>query len=287
MTWIAVHSFPLNEDLRGLSRFLSSRGLQHRILAQPDAQILEVVDAQLVPELQAFITQLSQAQIQQMNDSLVQPGDLDSPGFWQSLRQAPVSAGLIILSCLGALLVQFDQSGQWLRWFSFLDVNYRGFIPLADTLAEGQWWRLVTPAFIHFGLFHVLFNSLWVWELGRRLEFYLGRLEFLLFFVLTAIVANLAEYFWSGISMFGGMSGVVFALVGYLACAQRFDPHPLLAIPRALIGFMLAWLLLCMTGAIDFFISGSIANGAHLGGLLAGLSYALMRQGLVKAGRSS
>jgi GlpG protein len=107
------------------------------------------------------------------------------------------------------------------------------------------------------------------------LEQLLGLRHFVLFFVLTGVASNMVQFLWSGSVIFGGMSGVVYALVGFIAVRQRIAPHPLVAVPPMLIGFMLVWLVLCMTGIVDYFISGSIANAAHIGGLIAGVLCAL------------
>jgi GlpG protein len=121
-----------------------------------------------------------------------------------------------------------------------------------------------------------------MWDLGRRMGFFLGRWHFLLFFIITGVSANVAQYLWSGDSRFGGMSGVVYALVGFIAVRQRMAPHPLVAVPLALIGFMLLWLVLCMSGVVDYFIAGSVGNAAHLGGLVAGAFYALLTNKLYR-----
>src|SRR5690606_25800074 len=125
-------------------------------------------------------------------------------------------------------------------------------------------WRLLTPAFLHFGFFHLLFNSLWMWDLGRRLELGLGWKHYLLFVLCSAVTANLTQYMWGGSALFGGMSGVVYALVGFIWLRQRFDASPVFAVPKSIIAFMLVWLVLCMTGVVDYFIAGSVANAAHV-----------------------
>lgn len=277
MNWIAVKYFPFEQDLSALSNHLRERGLQHRIAEENGQQCLAVLDPDVVPALQEFLDQYAQGQVDLHSANIItSPTELAAPTLIEQAAQAPVVIGLIVLSVIGALLIETTAGKAWLHYFTFQDFIGSTYIPLGDSLAHGEIWRLLTPAFLHFGIFHVLFNSLWMWDLGRRLEFFLGRWHFLLFFAITAVASNVAQYLWSGSANFGGMSGVVYALVGFIAVRQRLDPHPLLAVPTALIGFMLFWLVLCMTGVVDYFISGSVANAAHVGGLVAGCIYALV-----------
>ncbi len=278
MNWIAVKHFSLDQDLRELSHYLRSRGLQHRITEEQGQQCLWVVDETVIPALQEFLAQYSQGAIN-LDEPFREPSPTVasrylSPSLMQQALQVPVVIVLILLSALGAFLV--ESGSALIHWFSFQDFTTTRLVPLADSLAVGELWRLLTPIFLHFGIFHVLFNSLWVWDLGRRLEYLMGTWAFLLFVIATGIVSNLAQFLWSGSPAFGGMSGVVYALVGFIAIRQRIAPHPLVAVAPALIGFMLFWLVLCMTGVVDYFISGSVANAAHLGGLIAGAMYALV-----------
>lgn len=275
MNWITVKYFPLDQDLSELSGYLRERGLQHRIVEENGQQCLAVVDAAVIPALQEFLDQYLLGQVELHPASVANtPSVQNGPTLLAQAAQVPVVIGLIILSGLGALLIESNLAKSWIHYFTFQDFAGNTYIPLSDSLAQGEIWRLVTPAFLHFGIFHVLFNSLWMWDLGRRLEFFLGRWHFLLFFVLTAVASNVVQYVWSGSANFGGMSGVVYALVGFIAVRQRLAPHPLVSAPPALIGFMLLWLVLCMTGAVDYFIAGSVANAAHVGGLVAGAVYA-------------
>lgn len=274
MNWITVKYFPLDQDLSALSGYLRERGLQHRIAEENGQQCLAVMDAAVVPALQEFLHQYAQGQVELHPAATADTQPLSAPTLMVQAAQVPVVVCLIILSGLGALLIESNLAKSWIHYFTFQDFAGNSYIPLVDSLVRGEIWRFVTPAFLHFGIFHVLFNSLWMWDLGRRLELFLGRWHFLLFFVLTAAAANVMQYVWSGSANFGGMSGVVYALVGFIAVRQRLAPHPLVTVPSALIGFMLFWLVLCMTGAVDYFISGSVANAAHVGGLVAGAIYA-------------
>lgn len=274
MNWITVKYFPLDQDLSALSGYLRERGLQHRIAEENGQQCLAVMDAAVVPALQEFLHQYAQGQVELHPAATADTQPVSAPTLMVQAAQVPVVVCLIILSGLGALLIESNLAKSWIHYFTFQDFAGNSYIPLVDSLVRGEIWRFVTPAFLHFGIFHVLFNSLWMWDLGRRLELFLGRWQFLLFFVLTAAAANVVQYVWSGSANFGGMSGVVYALVGFIAVRQRLAPAPLVTVPSALIGFMLFWLVLCMTGAVDYFIAGSVANAAHVGGLVAGAIYA-------------
>ncbi|WP_111641903.1 rhomboid family intramembrane serine protease [Marinimicrobium alkaliphilum] len=202
-----------------------------------------------------------------------------------SPKRTPVTLVLIALSLLGTLLTATNAGFQFLPWFTFQNFAWSPmgqpiFEPVAEGIGQGQVWRLLTPAFIHFGLLHIAFNALWLWELGRRIELLNGRVVYILFVITWAIGSNLVQYFWQGESLFGGMSGVVYALVGYIWMRHRMNPHPLLAVPPGIIGFMMVWLVLGLTGVIDMFMgSGGVANGAHVGGLLVGMLWGIIFNG--------
>lgn len=143
-------------------------------------------------------------------------------------------------------------------------------------IAEGELWRLVTPIFVHFGLMHFVFNGLWLSLLGGRIEMLLGPVHLLLLVLVSAVISNMAQFVWTGSVAFGGMSGVIYALLGYIWIRNLLSPHPMLALPKELIGFMLFWLLFCMTGVLDFLLGVGIANAAHFGGLIVGMLLGLI-----------
>src|SRR5690606_34033445 len=96
------------------------------------------------------------------------------------------------------------------------------------------WWRLITPAFLHFGIWHVLFNSMALWELGRRLEFVLPRLIYLTVLLVTGLTANVVQHWLPGSPIFGGLSGVIFGLFGAIAVLYWRTSSPVLNLPRGL-----------------------------------------------------
>ena len=133
-----------------------------------------------------------------------------------------------------------------------------------ERIARGQVWRLVTPAFLHFGPVHLICNLLWLMTLGRPLETLFGRIRYSLLVVVIAVASNIAEALADGVN-FGGMSGVIYGLFGFVVVFARILPTRGLQLDPRTIRYMLIWLVLCFTGML-----GPIANAAHVTGLLTG-----------------
>jgi len=154
--------------------------------------------------------------------------------------------------------------------------DYATFMPLSDTLASGQWWRIVTPMLIHFGILHLAMNALWYWELGRRIEWRQDGLQLLGLTLLFSAVSNYIQYAFGGASLFGGLSGVLYGLLGHCWIFQMLAPNPIYRLPRGVLVMMLVWLALCLSGLVSMLGFGEIANGAHVGGLLIGCATGLI-----------
>jgi GlpG protein len=289
LNWFPVRHFPLEQDLAKLSGYLRSRGLMHRIAEDQGQQLLEVTDAEVIPALNQFLDDFlsGKVELEATAAARVPTNAQQLPSLVDQMRTAPVVVALIALSVLGTLVWSTEAGQVYFHYFSFQNFTRTELIPLFDSYAQREVWRLITPVFLHAGLFHVLFNSMWMWDLGRRVEYLLGPKHFIIFFLITGIASNAAQFLWNPSPFFGGMSGVVYALVGFIAVRQRLAPHPLMAVSPALLGFMLFWLVLCMTGVVDYFMSGSVANAAHFGGLVAGAVYALVTKGMYKQQETS
>ncbi|WP_421272508.1 rhomboid family intramembrane serine protease GlpG [Aeromonas taiwanensis] len=173
------------------------------------------------------------------------------------LHQAGPLTLVVIIACLA--IYALDAIG--LPIFDEL-----AFHPTLAQFTDWQAWRYITPAFIHFSVLHLVFNLLWWWYLGGQIEQRLGSGKLFILLIVGAALPNIAEFFASG-PRFGGLSGVVYALLGYSWLRARLQPACGLAMPPALMGFMLVWLVL---GFFDM-LGTSTANMAHLVGLLVGL----------------
>ena len=269
-----VLQVPLSTDLTEFTRFLWAHEIPHRVTEDESEQTLWVsprVSAERVAELYAYWEQGGDLQRIQVH-SQKSRNELSVA----TLLKLPVTVTLIALSVLATLLINFGADANWLGRLSFAPFDIRGneiyYSNLTELLASGQYWRFLSPIFLHFSLLHILFNLLWIWVIGRRIEQLQGSWSLLLLTLFSGVASNLAQYYASG-PLFGGMSGVVFAVLGYSWVWDRLH-RPIFFLPPALMGFMLFWLALGYSGALEFMGLGAIANTAHLVGLLAGLTWA-------------
>jgi len=138
-------------------------------------------------------------------------------------------------------------------------------------IRAGQVWRLVTPIFLHGGLLHLLFNMVWLYQLGGQIEAQESSRYFAVMVLVLAICCNTGQYLVSG-PLFVGMSGVVYGLLGYLWMMTRFQAATRYMLSEQTVMFMLLWLGLCLVGIIPH-----VANTEHIVGLLLGVVWGYVR----------
>jgi GlpG protein len=138
-------------------------------------------------------------------------------------------------------------------------------------LRRGEVWRLFSPILLHFGFAHILFNMLWLRDLGCMFEARLKSWYFLVFVLVVAAISNLVQFQISKNPFFGGMSGVNYALIGYVWIRGRFDPASGLHLDRQSLILALIFFGLCFTPLIP-----RVANGAHVAGLVVGMAWAFI-----------
>ncbi len=165
-----------------------------------------------------------------------------------------------------AFYSKFGENENWVRLFFISDPlkATHGFLP--DVFQQGEFWRLLTPVFLHFGPMHLFFDMMMLYVLGCMIEARQGSLQLLLLVLVTGIFSNVAQYLMAG-PQFGGMSGVVYALAGYVWIRGKHDHASGLFLSQQNIIFLVVWLVVCFTGFV-----GPVANYAHLGGLVSGMA---------------
>lgn len=176
-------------------------------------------------------------------------------------RAGPVTL-LVATACILVFILMNVISAQsvmlWLAWPFDPDLRF-------------EVWRYFSHALMHFSLMHILFNLLWWWYLGGAVEKRLGSGKLVVITVISALLSGFIQHKFSG-PWFGGLSGVVYALIGYVWLRGERDPQSGIYLQRGMMAFALVWLVV---GWLDLF-GMSIANGAHVTGLLVGLAMALV-----------
>ncbi|TQV81004.1 rhomboid family intramembrane serine protease [Exilibacterium tricleocarpae] len=263
--WVKVTAVPADVDLGDLSRYLYQQRIAHRVTEEVGRQVIWVERREDAEPLQQLLRRFIAGDIVIEVNPSAAPALPAAPPWARlarSWQQLPLTLSLMVLSICGALLVELDGTLGWLYFLTY---------EAPRVVQQGELWRLVTPIFLHFGIFHIVFNSLWLWVLGQKLESFMGPWRLLGFIILTAVVSNTCQYLWSRPVTFGGMSGVIYGFIGYIWLRQRLAPVSQLALPSGYIGFMLFWLVLCMSGVVTWVAQVGIANAAHFSGLLVGV----------------
>ena len=191
---------------------------------------------------------------------------------WRNLtsgRIGPVTKVLIALSAIVFLVSGFGGNAGSIQYLFITEYKISGnmiqWLGGLPEITSGQVWRLVTPIIIHFGFIHILFNMLWLKDLGSQIENRFSS-RYLAFFILfCASLSNVSQYIISGPS-FGGMSGVVYGLFGFIWIRSRYDPISGFYLDRIVVIMLIGWFFLCLSGLI-----GGIANTAHGVGLIFGM----------------
>lgn len=271
-------------DLRPLSAWLRERAVPHRIFEVAGRLRLEVPDERFA----ALVEEGWAAQ----NRGELPAAVLSSSGLGAGLgvvdgvlalgRRNPLCIALVILTllCYPATWSLPESLSAMLRAMLIVPTEQVGdfiqFTTLEAALGAGQFWRLWTPALLHFSVLHLAFNLLWLWEFGRRIEDVQGGRRLLEGVLVLAPLSNVAQWLVGDGPMFGGLSGVVYGLLGYLMVAGRLTGDPRLTLQPALVVILLVFLVLFSTGVTAAF-GLHIANAAHWGGFIAGLLWGLLR----------
>ncbi len=153
------------------------------------------------------------------------------------------------------------------------------------SIARGEVWRLVTPIFLHFGIFHLIFNMYWLYILGGQIENRYGTFWFGMLVLVAAAISNffqcmVPESIGGSVParigdllmiQLGGMSGVNYALFGFIWMRMTYDRSSGLFLSQGTIIILMGFLVFCMTPLAAQVGFGNVANWAHAIGLLVGV----------------
>ena len=191
------------------------------------------------------------------------PGGIRGVGFLTALLVA-ISVAVFVVSGFGRnirpilwlYISQYDVEGGVMARLSGL-----------PEIRHGELWRLFTPMFVHFGVMHILFNMLWLLDLGTMVERRQSTGVLAALVLVIAGLSNVAQYLVIGPS-FGGMSGVVYGLIGYIWLRGKFDPASGLFLHSTTVTMAVIWFFLCL-----FQLIPNVANTVHAVGFGSGIAW--------------
>jgi rhomboid protease GluP len=184
----------------------------------------------------------------------------------------PMTRLLIALNVLVFVVMLFGGAG---FWHSPNTVQLTWGANFAPATADGQWWRLVSAMFLHFGALHLGMNMLALWDGGKLVERMFGALRFLVIYLISGVGGNLLSLVIQGNdAVSGGASGAIFGIYGALLVYVWFARRQMQAQEFRWL-FWGALLFSALTIAMGYIIPG-IDNSAHIGGFVTGIVMATL-----------
>jgi len=188
---------------------------------------------------------------------------------WIKIKSLPngVVTLSVILICVAIYIVQhYVNKEQLLSLFFFASKAKE-----PSEILSGEIWRLWTPLLLHFSFIHILFNMMWWKDLANILENTRGAKYLITFVFVVGALSNIGQYYVGG-PAFGGMSGVVYGLLGYVWMGQKLNSSAEFKLPKSDVVLMIGWFFLCLSGTLVF----QAANMAHALGLSVGMIYGII-----------
>lgn len=297
-----IGTLPKGIDPKVFADYLLTLGIKARVDGQPDGSIVWIYNEDHLgragEELAAYRDHPGDPRYRQAIDAAAairrreherdkefRKNYREVSDLWAypGLRRRPVTMILVAI-CVGVFLLQNSPRNSHkvesaLRFSTeYRDREGQDHGNGLKEIRQGEVWRLVTPIIMHGNALHIFFNMWWLVSLGTLIEVRRGSLRLAILILVSAIVSNTGQYLWmeradpGAPQFFLGMSGVIFALFGYIWMKGLYQPEQGMGLHPNTVGIMLVWLVLCMTGAV-----GPIANAAHFVGLLAGVGFGVLR----------
>jgi GlpG protein len=274
-----IGTLPKENDPKVFADYLLTMGIIGRAAEELKSYLNRPDD----PRFQAAVDAAAAIRRQeQVRDKAFRKNYREVSDLWAhpTLGRHPLTITLISI-CVFIFLWQSQSTGRVRYYLSFAtlrldqgqlrDDGFQGIL-------HGEPWRLVTPIFLHMSIMHLVFNMWWLRDLGTLIEMRRGTLRLAVLIVIAAVASNIAQYLWMERTnpgqphLFGGMSGVVYALFGFIWMKGQYQPEQGMILHPNTITIMLLWLVICMTGSV-----GPIANAAHFMGLVSGVAFGVLR----------
>lgn len=283
----SASSRPCDIWIRDESDVETAREEFQRFQASPDAETYDVPDqaARIRREEAARIARKKKNQRDARRVMKSRPSAAAMLGGVARQQAIPVTIAFVVAAVVIGFATNMGNPKPSSRFeqgvfHSLSFVDYRLYSATGDGFASirrGQIWRFFTPMLLHGGAMHLAFNMIMLYMLGSALERLHGSFWYLVLILASQLAGMLLQVSlpdWlpaplQGSFLVVGASGVVYGLFGFLWFRPRFDPSYPIQVPPSSVAVLVGWLLLCMTPIVP-----NIANGAHFGGLVAGIALA-------------
>ncbi|PVX32104.1 GlpG protein [Pasteurella langaaensis DSM 22999] len=182
------------------------------------------------------------------------------PNFYGYLLRWSQTKFTVFLTALCAIIFAFE-------WFGY-DESIMTFAHYpADIGEDHEIWRYFSHALVHLSPLHILFNLAWWWIFAGMIERHFGSLKLIGLFFLSAVVSGMVQNWASGPAFFG-LSGVVYAVMGFVFMVDKFGSTKATVLPE---GFFTMLVVGIAFGFVSPFIGIEMGNAAHISGLIVGL----------------
>jgi rhomboid protease GluP len=167
-------------------------------------------------------------------------------------RKTPMTISLLVLTVfIWMVVLQYPES-----------MLYGGLL-VPELIRSGEYWRLLTPVFLHYEFSHVAFNMVSLYIFGQMAERIYGRARFLVIYLLAGIAGSLLSFAFNDIASLGA-SGAVFGLFGALLAFGRLDRNAFSMTIGPTVYAIVA------INLVIGFLSSQVNNWGHIGGLIGG-----------------
>ncbi|HKQ37356.1 MAG TPA: rhomboid family intramembrane serine protease [Verrucomicrobiae bacterium] len=276
-----IGHLPSENSALTFSDFLCLHGIQNLVESEKDGWAVWIHSEDEIPKAKDFMLayvgnpqdpkyvkvtrQMRQARDQRERERAEEEGTAEPVERVYVVELGPVTLLLMLASLAFYALTKLEPPPAWLNdfWISNAPMSFREII-------DGEVWRLFTPILIHRDFLHVILNVLCLLALGGMIERRHGSVRLALLVLLFAAISNIAQYLVAG-PLFGGLSGVIYGLFGYVWLRGRVDPASGFVLPPYLISMMIVWFFICLIPPLMEKAGLRIANGAHAAGLVAGI----------------
>jgi rhomboid protease GluP len=216
------------------------------------------------PEWTTAIENLRTQTIQKVTEETKQAEEIDKV-MKQSRSNLFVTYGIMALNVVVFILMVIDGAEIFTVTDGLVHIKW-GSNVTALTLS-GDWWRLITSTFIHFGIIHLAMNMYALYTAGVYLEPMLGKTKYIAAYFCTGIIAGIVSLWWHKDGINGaGASGAIFGLYGVFIALLFTN-----LIPRQVRSALLQSIGIFVVFNIVYGMRSGIDNAAHIGGLLSGM----------------